>query len=81
MNGKIDALNEKVDTFQASTTARMDALQDAMAMLVKSQHEMQLQMQRNHYQLMTAILSHRHQPDGRITFDPPPGLEPTPADD
>ena len=81
LNDKIDALNEKVDTFHASTNARLDALQAAVMTLVNTQHEMQLQMQRNHYQLMSAILSHRHHPDGRITIDPPPDPEPAPADD
>ena len=37
---------------------------------------MQLQMQRNHYQIMMAILSHSHRADGRPVFDLPPDMEP-----
>ena len=37
-------------------------------------------MDRNHNQLMRAILAHSHRPDGRPTFDLPPDFEPTPAD-
>ena len=41
--------------------------------------EMRFQMQRNHYQLMMAILSHSHRPDGRPIFDLPPDFEPPAA--
>ena len=55
-------------------------MQASIDTLIKTQHEMQLQMQRNHYQLMMAILSHSHRPDGRPTFDLPPDFEPTQTD-
>ena len=38
-------------------------------------------MQRGHNQLMRAISAHSHRDDGQPTFDLPPDLEPTPADD
>ena len=65
---------------QASLTEKTEALQTSVDALMKAQHEMQLQMQRNHYQLMMAILSHSHRPDGRPTFDLPPDFEPTQTD-
>ncbi len=42
--------------------------------------ELEEQMERNHNQLMRAILAHSHRPDGRPTFDMPPDFEPTPSD-
>ena len=68
MDGKIDATDD-----------RIDALQTSMESIVKTQHEMQLQMQSNHYQLMMAILYHSHRPDGRPPFDLPPDFEPPPS--
>ncbi|MCE2500770.1 MAG: hypothetical protein J4G13_07900 [Dehalococcoidia bacterium] len=81
LNTKIDAvetsLNTKIDAVETSLNAKIDTLQTSMDAFAKTQHEMQLQMQRNHYQLMMAILSHSHRPDGRPTFDLPPDFEPT----
>ncbi len=81
LNAKIDAvetsLNAKIDAVETSLNAKIDTLQTSMDAFAKTQHEMQLQMQRNHYQLMMAILSHSHRPDGRPTFDLPPDFEPT----
>ena len=84
LNEKTDALrtdfNEKIDALRTDTNEKFAALQAGIETLAKTQHEMQLQMQRNHYQLMMAILSHSHRPDGRPTFDLPPDFEPTPTD-
>lgn len=71
------SLNEKIDGLEAKT----DGLQASVNEMVKTQHEMQLQAQRNHYQMMMAILSHSHRADGRINFDLPPDFEPTAAGD
>ena len=83
LNEKTDALrtdlNERIDGLRADTNEKFAALQASIDALAKAQHEMQLQMQRNHYQLMMAILSHSHRPDGRPTFDLPPDFEPPPA--
>lgn len=74
------SINEKTEALQTSINEKTEALQTSIDTLMKTQHEMQLQMQRNHYQLMMAILSHSHRPDGRPTFDLPPDFEPTPTD-
>ncbi len=65
IDDKTTPLEEKIAALQASVDA-----------LLKAQHEMQLQMQRNHYQIMMAILSHSHRADGRPVFDLPPDMEP-----
>ena len=84
LNEKIDgvqvSLNEKIDGVQASLNEKIDGVQVSLNDLTKTVSEMQLQMQRNHYQMMMAILSHSHRPDGRPTFDLPPDFEPTPSD-
>ena len=83
LDAKIDAvetsLNTRIDAVETSLNTKIDTLQASIDALAKTQHEMQLQMQRNHYQLMMAILSHSHRPDGRPTFDLPPDFEPPPA--
>ncbi|CAI7990893.1 hypothetical protein GBAR_LOCUS576 [Geodia barretti] len=84
LNEKTDALqtslNEKTDALQTNLSEKTDALQTSLNELSKTVADMQLQMQRNHYQLMMAILSHSHRSDGRPTFDLPPDFEPTPGD-
>ena len=84
LNEKIDttqtSLNQKIDGVHVSLNEKIDATQTSLNELTKTVSEMQLQMQRNHYQLMMAILSHSHRPDGRPTFDLPPDFEPTPSD-
>ena len=67
---------EKTEAIETSLNGRVDNLQASVDVLVKGQHEMQLQMQRNHYQLMMAVLSHSHRSDGRPVFDLPPDIEP-----
>ena len=74
------SLTEKTEGLQTSINEKTEALQTSINTLMKTQHEMQLQMQRNHYQLMTAFMSHSHRPDGRPTFDLPPDFEPTQSD-
>ena len=69
-------LDEKFAALQASSNEKFAALQASVDALLKAQHEMQLQMQRNHYQIMMAILSHSHRSDGRPVFDLPPDMEP-----
>ena len=80
LNEKTASLNEKIDATQASLNEKIDGVQASLNELTKTVAEMQLQMQRNHYQMMMAILSHSHRPDGRPTFDLPPDFEPTPSD-
>ena len=73
---KTAALDEKIAALQVSSDEKIAALQASVDALLKAQHEMQLQMQRNHYQIMMAILSHSHRADGRPVFDLPPDMEP-----
>ena len=73
---KTAVLDEKFTALQASSNEKFAALQASVDALLKAQHEMQLQMQRNHYQIMMAILSHSHRADGRPVFDLPPDMEP-----
>ena len=84
INEKTEALqtsiNEKTEALQTSINEKTDAMQTSLNELKNTVTEMQLQMQRNHYQLMMAILSHSHRPDGRPTFDLPHDFEPIPAD-
>ena len=80
LNEKTSSLNDKIDATQASMNEKIDGVQVSLNELTKTVTEMQLQMQRNHYQMMMAILSHSHRPDGRPTFDLPPDFEPTPSD-
>ena len=83
INEKTEALqtsiNEKTEALQTSINEKTEALQTSVNELKSTVTEMQLQMQRNHYQMMMAILSHSHRPDGRPTFDLPPDFEPTPT--
>jgi chromosome segregation ATPase len=92
LNEKTDslqtALNEKTDALQISLNektnalnVKTDTLQTSLNELKNTFAEMQLQIQRNHYQMMMAILSHSHRPDGRPTFDLPPNFEPAPAEE
>ena len=73
---KTAVLDEKFTALQVSSNEKFAALQASVDALLKAQHEMQLQMQRNHYQIMMAILSHSHRADGRPVFDLPPDMEP-----
>ena len=73
------SINEKTEALQTSINEKTEALQTSVNELKSTVTEMQLQMQRNHYQMMMAILSHSHRPDGRPTFDLPPDFEPTPT--
>ena len=75
------ATDRKFDRQQAENDRKFDRLQASVEELVKTQHEMQLQAQRNHHQVMAAILSHSHRADGGVHFDLPPDFEPTRADD
>ena len=76
IDDKAAVLDEKFAALQASSNEKFAALQASVDALLKAQHEMQLQMQRNHYQIMMAILSHSHRADGRPVFDLPPDMEP-----
>ena len=85
LNEKTEALqtsiNEKTEALQTSINEKTEALQTSINEVKTTVTEMQLQMQRNHYQLMMAILSHSHRPDGRPTFDLPPDFEPPAANE
>ena len=78
--GNRTSLTEKTEALQTSINEKTEALQTSINELKNTVTQMQIQMQRNHYQLMMAILSHSHRPDGRPTFDLPPDFEPTPSD-
>ena len=73
------SIDEKTAELRAYIDDKTAALQASVDALLKAQHEMQLQMQRNHYQIMMAILSHSHRADGRPVFDLPPDMEPPSA--
>ena len=73
---KTAELRAYIDDKTAPLEEKIAALQASVDALLKAQHEMQLQMQRNHYQIMMAILSHSHRADGRPVFDLPPDMEP-----
>jgi DNA anti-recombination protein RmuC len=75
------SLNEKTGALQSSLNEKTGALQTSLNDLRDTVAQMQLQMQRNHYQLMMAILAHSHGPDGRPTFDLPPDFESSPTDE
>ena len=77
--GNRTSINEKTEALQVSINEKTEALQTSLNELKNTVTEMQLQMQRNHYQLMMAILSHSHRPDGRPVFDLPPDFEPPEA--
>ena len=79
--GQQAATDSKIDSLQTATDRKIDSLKASVDALVEGQHEMQLQAQRNHYQLMMAILSHSHRADGRVNFDLPPDFEPPSAGD
>ena len=51
------SINEKTEALQTSINEKTEALQTSINELKNTVMEMQLQMQRNHYQLMMAILS------------------------
>ena len=76
--GRLDA---EVAGNRTSLNEKTEALQTSINEVKTTVTEMQLQMQRNHYQLMMAILSHSHRPDGRPTFDLPPDFEPPAANE
>ncbi len=78
--GNRTSISEKTEALQTSINEKTAALQTSINEVKNTVTEMQLQMQRNHYQLMMAILSHSHRPDGRPTFDLPPDFEPTQTD-
>lgn len=78
-NSKIDDLRTETDEKFAAANAKTDALQASVNDLKDTMVEMQLQMQRNHYQIMMAVLSHSHRADGRPVFDLPPDIEPPEA--
>lgn len=88
IQGELGGLKAEVAGLRTSTNdrfanleAKTDGLQAAVNEMVKTQHEMQLQAQRNHHQVMAAILSHSHRADGGVHFDLPPDFEPTRAGD
>lgn len=79
--GQQAATDSKIDSLRAATDNKFDQLQASVDALVKTQHEMQLQAQRNHHQMMAAILAHSHRADSGVHFDLPPDFEPTRAGD
>ena len=72
-------MSEKFEAMRADTNEKYDAVRSEMNDLKDTMVQMQLQMQRNHYQIMMAVLSHSHRADGRPVFDLPPDLEPPDA--
>lgn len=76
MKGRVDSLQTEVVVLREA----VNELRVSQSDIKETLAQVQLQMQRNHYQLMMAILSHSHRPDGRPTFDLPPDFEPTQTD-
>ena len=83
MNEKFEAMrsdtNEKFEALRSEMNEKFDTVRSEMNDLKDTMVQMQLQMQRNHYQIMMAVLSHSHRADGRPVFDLPPDLEPPDA--
>ena len=83
MNEKFESLrsdmNEKFEAMRSDTNEKFGSLRSEMNDLKDTMVQMQLQMQRNHYQIMMAVLSHSHRADGRPVFDLPPDIEPPDA--
>ncbi len=77
----VGRLEANVVNTQTSLNEKTAALQTSLNEVKDTVAQMQLQMQRNHYQLMMAILSHSHGPDGRPRFDLPPDFESSPTDE
>ena len=71
--------NEKYEALRSEMNEKFDTVRSEMNDLKDTMVQMQLQMQRNHYQIMMAVLSHSHRADGRPVFDLPPDLEPPDA--
>ena len=72
-------MNEKFESLRSDTNEKFGSLRSEMNDLKDTMVQMQLQMQRNHYQIMMAVLSHSHRADGRPVFDLPPDIEPPDA--
>ena len=83
MNEKFEAMrsdtNEKFEAMRSDTNEKFESLRSEMNDLKDTMVQMQFQMQRNHYQIMMAVLSHSHRADGRPVFDLPPDIEPPDA--
>ena len=83
MSEKFEAMradtNEKFNAVRSEMNEKFDTVRSEMNDLKDTMVQMQLQMQRNHYQIMMAVLSHSHRADGRPVFDLPPDLEPPDA--
>jgi septal ring factor EnvC (AmiA/AmiB activator) len=83
VRGEIREVKGRVDSLQTEVVVLREAVNElrvSQSDIKETLAQVQLQMQRNHYQLMMAILSHSHRPDGRPTFDLPPDFEPTQTD-
>ena len=83
VRGEIGEVKGQVASLQTEVVVLREAVNElrvSQSDIKETLAQVQLQMQRNHYQLMMAILSHSHRPDGRPTFDLPPDFEPTPSD-
>ena len=82
-NEKFEAMrsdtNEKFESLRSDMNEKFGSLRSEMNDLKDTMVQMQLQMQRNHYQIMMAVLSHSHRADGRPVFDLPPDIEPPDA--
>ena len=72
-------MNEKFESLRSDTNEKFGSLRSDTNDLKDTMVQMQLQMQRNHYQIMMAVLSHSHRADGRPVFDLPPDIEPPDA--
>ena len=74
-----EATQEKTEAVRTDMNEKFESVRSEMNDLKDTMVQMQLQMQRNHYQIMMAVLSHSHRADGRPVFDLPPDIEPPDA--
>ena len=84
VRGEIGEVKGQVASLQTEVVVLRGAVNElrvSQSDIKETLAQVQLQMQRNHYQLMMAILSHSHRPDGRPTFDLPPDFEPPAANE
>ena len=83
LRGEIGEVKGQVASLQTEVVVLREAVNElrvSQSDIKETLAQVQLQMQRNHYQLMMTILSHSHRPDGRPTFDLPPDFEPASPD-
>ena len=77
---RMGSLQQEFGELKATSREQISSVREEVNSVRKEVNALEERMERNHNQLMRAILAHSHRPDGRPTFDLPPDFEPTPAD-